>query len=146
MEKPGNFPIVEINDMDLAYNEVLFAATPNHYLLYEQTAPNSWKSKGYNSWINYLELNGKKYIVSPPSTNKWDQMAGQTVVPLSTFRNIGAVPDTCQYGTTNYKNYCFYEFIFPAKGKLTSFGDIESITGQWITDNKYNYDFSIYVR
>lgn len=143
LDKVGEVAMTPINDLSLAYTEVMFIACKNHWFQYAMHAI-AWKSKGYSTYLNYLQFSGKKYLAQNPKGATI--LPNAVYVPESFFKRYGPQPDQCYFDQTQTPSFCHYQFIIQSKGKLEGFGDFESTVHQYTGDNVFHYDYAIYVR
>ena len=133
-----------IDDLHISYTQVLYVACKNNRFSYQKESWPLWSSKGYNSMLNYLQFDGKQYMVKTPTS--FPETPKPVYIELSEFKRMGPVPTICYLNSENSPKYCFYQFIINAKGKLDGFGDRYSALSRDLYDAKFDLDFQIYVR
>ena len=134
-----------IDDHQIVYDNVMFIACKNHRFSYNKDLWPHWSSKGYNTVLNYLKFDGKPYMVKAPK-DEFTTPADTQYISVSSFKRMGPVPTVCYFENVNTPGNCFYQFILPKQGVLQGFGDRRSASTVDTMLNRFDYDFTIYVR
>lgn len=158
----GLYPKLKIDDLGMNYNEVMFTSCKAHGFTLDTQPdvadcfrnPILWKSSGYNSFVNFLEFVGtdnvaRKLMTQPPGEKEyWGVLSGRKYISLDEFDNIVESPKDCYFEDRLKDCSCMYAFVLCGQGKLIGFGDIESELGRSALtyDNRFDYDFEIFVR
>ena len=150
----------DIDDLNLNYREVFFKSLPGHYLSYERNGIKTWYAPGFSLLHNFLKFNAEHYYYW--NVNNWRGCGARNGAPFmideqlyvynaAYFDNndlqVMKRPNECRIGSAqNFVQYCATELIVRAQGRLSGFGDMESITGGCTGDNEWHYNAEIYVR
>ena len=140
------------------YDQYLFVDQGKSFSDWVFSAHN-WNNSGYNWYMEMLQFEGNVFSgISDPLTWARDQVRVNHLglfmswfeLPKANFHSIQST-DICHVDGINKPNtYCHHKFWIDAKDfpskKLMGFANRESYVGQYITDNRFVYDWKIYAR
>jgi len=145
-EVHGRIAELKIEDMELKYKQILWMSCSQHKMDYEYKTSTDFVSGGYNPFLNYLNIGGRRYRVRP-ANDRWSKLPGNAFIKRKYFKAIDPKPETCNHeGAAS--DICASRFIFdvPKNKRITGLGDIESATGETVENNFYAYHFRVLVR